>query len=291
MGCLKQMRRGLWKALAVTVALCLVIFVAYLDVQMRFRTSVIQDRKDPAQWNASTKRRTLMQRQDWWQKNRIVVRSSNEDGDSLSSFFEMPERKDLNKRGLKRRLPGAIIIGVKKGGTRALLEMLRLHPDVVAPGPEIHFFDRHYEKGLPWYRLSQVRDEALGPVGLCLKKSLFDAMNLSFALPLGGRGSLVIIITIALESLFRSPSWWPWYPSYHHHEFVVEDVESWDLVGLGSGVAKNVSPRKVRFCAPTWSLQWSFSLSLPPWGRGSLVVMPANSCPALSSRGIESWCH
>ncbi|GFQ86485.1 heparan sulfate glucosamine 3-O-sulfotransferase 4 [Trichonephila clavata] len=64
----------------------------------------------------------------------------------------VPFRRDLNKRGLKRRLPGAIIIGVKKGGTRALLEMLRLHPDVVAPGPETHFFDRHYEKGLHWYR-------------------------------------------------------------------------------------------------------------------------------------------
>jgi len=50
------------------------------------------------------------------------------------------------------RLPQAIIIGVKKGGTRALLEFLRIHPDVRAPGPEIHFFDRNYDKGLDWYR-------------------------------------------------------------------------------------------------------------------------------------------
>ena len=52
-----------------------------------------------------------------------------------------------------RRLPQAIIIGVKKGGTRALLEFLRIHPDVRAPGPEVHFFDRHYHRGLDWYRL------------------------------------------------------------------------------------------------------------------------------------------
>ncbi|KAL2101659.1 hypothetical protein ACEWY4_003420 [Coilia grayii] len=51
-----------------------------------------------------------------------------------------------------RRLPQALIIGVKKGGTRALLEFLRLHPDVRAAGSEPHFFDRHYDRGLDWYR-------------------------------------------------------------------------------------------------------------------------------------------
>jgi len=53
---------------------------------------------------------------------------------------------------LLRRLPQALIIGAKKCGTRALLEFLRLHPDVVAPGPEPHFFDKNYEKGYHWYR-------------------------------------------------------------------------------------------------------------------------------------------
>ena len=52
----------------------------------------------------------------------------------------------------RRRLPDVIIIGVKKCGTRALLEFLRAHPGVRAPGPEVHFFDRHYDKGLAWYR-------------------------------------------------------------------------------------------------------------------------------------------
>lgn len=51
-----------------------------------------------------------------------------------------------------KRLPQALIIGVKKAGTRALLEYLRLHPDVKAPGPEPHFFDKNYDKGFNWYR-------------------------------------------------------------------------------------------------------------------------------------------
>ncbi|XP_028990624.1 heparan sulfate glucosamine 3-O-sulfotransferase 3B1-like [Betta splendens] len=51
-----------------------------------------------------------------------------------------------------RKLPQALIVGVKKGGTRALLEFLRVHPDIRAVGAEPHFFDRHYDNGLQWYR-------------------------------------------------------------------------------------------------------------------------------------------
>ncbi|XP_005297719.1 heparan sulfate glucosamine 3-O-sulfotransferase 3B1 [Malaclemys terrapin pileata] len=61
----------------------------------------------------------------------------------ISSFF--------NGSGTKK-LPQAIIIGVKKGGTRALLEFLRVHPDIRAVGAEPHFFDRNYEQGFAWYR-------------------------------------------------------------------------------------------------------------------------------------------
>ena len=52
----------------------------------------------------------------------------------------------------KRRQPSALIIGVKKGGTRALLQFIRMHPDVRAPGPEIHFFDKNFHRGRRWYR-------------------------------------------------------------------------------------------------------------------------------------------
>lgn len=54
-----------------------------------------------------------------------------------------------------RRLPQAIIIGVRKCGTRALLEMLYLHPRVQKAAGEVHFFDRdeNYNRGLEWYRM------------------------------------------------------------------------------------------------------------------------------------------
>ncbi|XP_012676027.2 heparan sulfate glucosamine 3-O-sulfotransferase 1 [Clupea harengus] len=59
--------------------------------------------------------------------------------------------------GTLQQLPAVIIIGVRKGGTRALIEMLSLHSAVAAAQNEVHFFDweSHFQRGLPWY-LSQM---------------------------------------------------------------------------------------------------------------------------------------
>uniref|UniRef100_A0A8D0C4I6 Sulfotransferase n=1 Tax=Salvator merianae TaxID=96440 RepID=A0A8D0C4I6_SALMN len=56
--------------------------------------------------------------------------------------------------GTSRRIPHTIIIGVRKGGTRALLEMLDVHPNIVVAATEVHFFDwdENYVKGIDWYR-------------------------------------------------------------------------------------------------------------------------------------------
>ncbi|XP_044253431.1 heparan sulfate glucosamine 3-O-sulfotransferase 3B1 [Tribolium madens] len=65
-----------------------------------------------------------------------------------------PKYKFFREQGLRpmRQLPSALIIGVKKGGTRALLEFIRIHPDVRAAGSEVHFFDKNYPRGFQWYR-------------------------------------------------------------------------------------------------------------------------------------------
>lgn len=72
----------------------------------------------------------------------------------LNEIEIMPKYRLLSEHGeqLQRHLPGVLIIGVKKSGTRALLEFIRLHPDVRAAGCEVHFFDRHYNRGLHFYR-------------------------------------------------------------------------------------------------------------------------------------------
>ena len=53
-----------------------------------------------------------------------------------------------------RHLPHCIIIGIRKAGTRALINYLGIHPDIVTASKEIHFFDidENYMQGLEYYR-------------------------------------------------------------------------------------------------------------------------------------------
>ncbi len=53
-----------------------------------------------------------------------------------------------------KKLPSCIVIGVRKGGTRALIDMLGLNPRVKSAKTEVHFFDHpeNYRRGYAWYR-------------------------------------------------------------------------------------------------------------------------------------------
>lgn len=66
---------------------------------------------------------------------------------------EQNRSKNSHNSDFTRHLPDIIIIGVRKGGTRALLEMLSLHDSIAAAQSEVHFFDSdaHYQRGLEWY--------------------------------------------------------------------------------------------------------------------------------------------
>jgi Sulfotransferase domain len=50
------------------------------------------------------------------------------------------------------RLPSFIIAGTQKGGTTWLEHNLNSHPQICTPRRQLHFFDRHYDRGLEWYR-------------------------------------------------------------------------------------------------------------------------------------------
>lgn len=82
---------------------------------------------------------------------------TNEVADKDLHFEDGEEGEDVGRVRFprtSRRLPQCLIIGVRKGGTRALLEMLFLHPRVQKAAGEVHFFDRddNYSRGLEWYR-------------------------------------------------------------------------------------------------------------------------------------------
>jgi hypothetical protein len=58
------------------------------------------------------------------------------------------------RAGRLRRLvlPDFLGIGAPQSGTTWLYENLRAHPGLYLPRPkEVHFFDRHFERGVAWY--------------------------------------------------------------------------------------------------------------------------------------------
>lgn len=88
------------------------------------------------------------------QRGSSDVRDTSKDSASSGNHWADMKLRNMSvaqKYGNKK-LPNALIVGVKKGGTRAVLEFIRIHPDVRALGTEPHFFDRNYDRGLDWYR-------------------------------------------------------------------------------------------------------------------------------------------
>eukprot|EP00112_Aurelia_sp_Birch-Aquarium-sp1_P026104 Seg904.7 transcript_id=Seg904.7/GoldUCD/mRNA.D3Y31 product="Heparan sulfate glucosamine 3-O-sulfotransferase 4" protein_id=Seg904.7/GoldUCD/D3Y31 len=88
--------------------------------------------------------------------------------DENLKFNEISDSRKGGGKNLLQRLPNALIIGVKKGGTKALLVFLRVHPDIQACNKEVHFFDKNYQKGIQWYKRRMPRSY---PNEITLEKS------------------------------------------------------------------------------------------------------------------------
>ncbi|XP_002738871.1 heparan sulfate glucosamine 3-O-sulfotransferase 1-like [Saccoglossus kowalevskii] len=76
---------------------------------------------------------------------------------SVDRTLAVADDKDFGRVmgiGMRRHLPSALIIGVQKSGTGALLKMLNMHPDIQISQKEVHFFDQdeNYSRGAEWYR-------------------------------------------------------------------------------------------------------------------------------------------
>jgi hypothetical protein len=48
--------------------------------------------------------------------------------------------------------PSFLVVGAQKSGTTSLIHHLGAHPDVYVRRDEIHYFDRHADRGIEWYR-------------------------------------------------------------------------------------------------------------------------------------------
>lgn len=96
----------------------------------------------------------------------------------------------------------SLIIGVRKCGTRALLEMLYLHPSIQKAGGEVHFFDRdeNYLKGLDWYR-KKMPHSFRGQITIEKSPSYFVSPEVSFLCFIG---EFILCIDDCLSGDFAS---------------------------------------------------------------------------------------
>jgi hypothetical protein len=80
------------------------------------------------------------------QLERVIRRKSK----NISAFLDYQFR--VATSGI-RTLPSFLILGTAKGGTTSLHRYLEEHPCVSSTlKKEVHFFDRFFDKGLPWYK-------------------------------------------------------------------------------------------------------------------------------------------
>ena len=89
----------------------------------------------------------------------------------------MTRTREAPSTGKSRRrgpLPNFFIIGAMRSGTTALARYVGAHPDVfMAPEKEVHFFDRHEDRGLDWYRSRFARYQDQRAVGEATQTYLF----------------------------------------------------------------------------------------------------------------------
>ncbi|XP_022083519.1 heparan sulfate glucosamine 3-O-sulfotransferase 1-like [Acanthaster planci] len=75
-----------------------------------------------------------------------------------NGIMKILSQPELKERGCKKRLPDAMIFGVKKGGTTTLKNFLSYHPDIAFTQEELKFFtsSEDREKGLEFYRREMI---------------------------------------------------------------------------------------------------------------------------------------
>ena len=86
--------------------------------------------------------------------NHRCLRCRSKEDIEQQTLIERGNADNKTEKDFKKRLPNTLIIGVKKGGTKALLVFLEAHPRIRACRKEVHFFDKesNYRSGLKWYK-------------------------------------------------------------------------------------------------------------------------------------------
>ena len=92
--------------------------------------------------------------------NEAVFSDEDELKEKIKDLEVITDTEDREVDKMKK-LPGFLIAGVKKCGTGALLEILKMHPNIAGPSyekSEVHFWDKDhlYQKGVDYYKVSNI---------------------------------------------------------------------------------------------------------------------------------------
>jgi sulfotransferase family protein len=116
------------------------------------------------------------------------------------------------------RLPDFVIVGAMKAGTTSIRAYLDAHPAVFAP-PETHFFSKHFEEGLDWYRAQFAGAGAATVVGDKTPNYMYSdeiVARMASAIPAAK------LIAILRNPIDRA------YSHYWHHRRVDKESRSFD---------------------------------------------------------------
>ena len=80
------------------------------------------------------------------------IRDENQTALSKDKTIVNHKDKIKSESACVKRLPGCIIFGVQKCGTKALAEFLKAHPNVSLDSRQTYYFSQNYDKGLDWYK-------------------------------------------------------------------------------------------------------------------------------------------
>lgn len=112
-----------------------------------------------------------------------------------ASLQDTEAGETCNCDGTAQRFPQAIIIGVRKGGTRALIDMLGIHPNIATARGEIHYFDRdeNFSKGVQWY-IERMPQTTPGQITVEKSPSYFIAADVPMRLSMVSKNVKILLI-------------------------------------------------------------------------------------------------